>query len=32
VAGFGAAGYIWGLRALVHWLKSREYNEVLKHS
>ena len=32
VTGFGAASYVWGLRALVHWLKSREYNEVLKQS
>lgn len=30
VAGFGAASYVWGLRALVHWLKSREYGELLQ--
>lgn len=32
VAGFGAASYTWGLRAIVHWLKSREYGEMLKRS
>jgi len=32
VAGFGAASYSWGLQALVHWLKSREYGEILKQS
>ncbi len=32
VAGFGTASYAWGLRAIVHWLKSREYGEMLKRS